>query len=148
MGNSTGGSLTIYLAGPMESTTLSALDEWRQLAIRKLRDWKPGMRIINPVDLSVFGDPDHPLYADKAVLQRDLQHVQQSTLVLANLQTANKVSIGTVMEIAWAYQAQIPVIAIADPKYHDHCMIRGASIAIVEDLASALDLIETMYRDY
>jgi hypothetical protein len=45
----------------------------------------------------------YPLSTDKGITFRDHWHVKRCDLVLANLAGATRVSIGTVMEIAWAH---------------------------------------------
>ncbi len=60
--------------------------------------------------------------------------------------SAQKVSIGTVMEIAWAKAFQIPVIVIMEKEgnLHDHPMIRDCIGFRVETLLEAIWLTKVL----
>jgi hypothetical protein len=61
------------------------------------------------------------LSSGKAILDRDHSDVKGSQLIVVNLLGAKTVSIGTVMEIAWAHTLQIPtVVIIEDPVIEEH----------------------------
>ena len=81
----------------------------------------------------------------KAINRRDYFDCTRSTLVLVNLEGTERVSIGTVMEIAWAYQAKIPTIVVC-PKgnIHHHVMLDECSTYQVETLDEAIALVKVL----
>ena len=72
----------------------------------------------------------------KAIIMRDYGDVMRSDGVLVNLLHAKKVSIGSVMEIAWAYSARKPIVVIMqEDNMHRHSMIDEAALVFptIED---------------
>ena len=141
-------ALTVYLAGPMAAAKSGEINDWRQMAERALKDWRPSIRVINPYTEEVFDDPLHVLHGDAAIVRRDLQHVRDATVLLANLRPSAQVSIGTMFELAWAYQLQIPVVTVRDTTHHDHPMVREASTILVDHVYEGVEAIQLIYRDY
>jgi nucleoside 2-deoxyribosyltransferase len=86
-----------------------------------------------------------PLSAPAGVLTRDHWDVFRSDVILANLLGAKAVSIGTVMEIAWAHAYRKPVVLVMEPQEegnpHDHMMITQAVGYQVPSLEAALELV-------
>ena len=63
-------------------------------------------------------------------------------MIIANFLGAEKVSIGTVMEVAWAKSKQTPVIAVMEKEGnpHDHPMMTEVFGFRVETLEEAVDI--------
>jgi nucleoside 2-deoxyribosyltransferase len=77
-------------------------------------------------------------------MTRDFNDVKQSDVLLVNLLGAKVPSLGTIMEMAWAFALQKPcVVAIeATGNPHDnHPMIHEAMSFRVESLEDAVDAV-------
>lgn len=139
----------VYLAGPIAGHTHDECTQWRDDVIRhmdkRIDCYCPmrGKAFLREHGVMDVGGYDHPLAKPAAILGRDYNDVKNADVVLVNLLGAVDVSIGTVMEVAWAYAMQIPVILVMREKnVHDHVMLNGAATYIVEDLETAVAVAE------
>lgn len=136
---------TVYLAGPIEGTDRAA-QVWRKNAAERFDVF--GVKTIDPFDVE-FEDYNSPMLNPRSILVRDHFHVANCDLLLANLVSADRVSIGTVMEIAWAYEAHIPIILVMEPDgCHDHPMLSSTAALILYGLAEAIDCAALILRDH
>lgn len=88
---------------------------------------------------------NHPLTSAKGVLTRDHFDVLRSDMLLANLLGAEVISVGTVMEIAWAFDHLIPIVLIMeDTNVHNHIMLCEAASYIVPQLDQAFEIIKAV----
>jgi predicted small integral membrane protein len=69
-----------------------------------------------------------PLSSPRGIMTRDRFDATRCDVLLVNLLGAAKVSIGTVMEIAWADLKRTPIVACieATGNPHEHCMVNEA----------------------
>lgn len=146
----------VYLAGPISGLTWNETETWRDNFRRQLLDVSPHIVGYSPLrdkDKEMLVGPIADSYEDtlfssqRAIMSRDFFDVKTSDAIVANLSEAKTVSMGTVMEIAWAYQLRIPVIIICEPdnKVHDHSMIREAANWWVHDVNTALQVVYTLF---
>src|SRR5271165_6398304 len=136
----------IYLAGPITGLTYSDAQDWRDELTVKLNSEK--IECLSPLrgkdyllDAGVLhsGSYDGVLTTGKAITRRDYFDCTRATAVLVNLLGTERVSIGTVMELAWCYQAAIPTIVMMEKNnLHNHVMINESSTYIVETLEEAV----------
>lgn len=155
---------TVYLAGPITGLSFQGCTNWRDYAIKRLAEH--GIRGLSPMrgkeylshlatisghardyaDLGVLSAP-------RAIITRDRWDATRCDVVLAHLAGATQVSIGTVMEIAWADLKRIPLVVTMEcgirgerlsgqpvDNPHDHCMIHEATGFRVATLEEALDV--------
>ena len=82
--------------------------------------------------------------SSRNIMTRDFFDATTSDVILANLLGSEKVSIGTVMEMAWAYQARIPlVVAMENEKNcHEHPMLDEAYGFRCSSLADAVFVVK------
>ena len=142
---------TVYLAGPITGLSYSGCTEWRAAAIERLAT--EGIKGLSPMrakeylshltnisgtghdygHLGVFASP-------RGVMTRDRFDCTRCDVLLVNLLGAKAVSIGTVMEIAWADGKRTPIIVAIEPSGnpHEHMMIHEAIGFRVESLEDAL----------
>jgi hypothetical protein len=68
---------------------------------------------------------EHPLATSRGINTRDHLDTLRSTVVLVNLLGAEKVSIGTVAEMAWAWDHGIPLVVAMEKEgnVHSHPML-------------------------
>ena len=113
----------IYLSGPISGLSYEGCTSWRDYVIQKL----PGS--ISPLRGKEFLKKEgiiegayegHPFATAKGITTRDRNDVLTSDLVLVNLLGATRISIGTVMEIAWADARRIPVILVIEENNPHH----------------------------
>lgn len=138
----------VYLAGPISGLPYKEATDWREKVNNDSPYW---IKTISPLRSKnylkselVIGDnyKDFPLSTGKAITSRDYNDVKRSDAILVNLLGTTKISIGTVMEIAWAKSFSIPVILVMeDNNIHDHCMIRGSVGFVVNSLEAGIDVL-------
>ena len=81
------------------------------------------------------------LSSPKGIMSRDFYDCTTCDAVLFNLLGAQKISIGTMMELAWCYQNHTPAIAVMEPgNIHEHAMVNEAIGFRVHTLAEALQV--------
>lgn len=146
----------IYLSGPMSGLTERAAADWRRFVTLDLQEM--GMHAINPMRGERFAPG--PITSAKSafkscshydVTARDLHDVQKADAVLINLAGSQEVSIGTIMELAWAYQARVPVVVVTGigdvgKRIAEHTMVKACAGWIVEDMADAEGVLATLFE--
>jgi len=117
----------VYLSGPMAGLTYEAGTEWRDYVQDKLgldinclspyrgKDFLKGQKIENIIY-------DNPMATPKAITIRDRWDTTTADVVLVNLTNHFNFSVGTILEIAWADMARVPVVAVipAESEYIKH----------------------------
>jgi len=146
---------SVYLAGPIAGFTIDAARVWRTHAIWKLK--KHGIRGIDPLagaeklqgdEVQTKQAPElDPFTSAKGIMCQDFYYCTHADMVLVNFTGATKISIGSVMEAAWAYQCRTPLVIISRThgvmvgvETHDHTMLRSAADYWVDDLDTGLDI--------
>lgn len=135
-------SFLVYLAGPITGLTYGAATDWRGRAALELADLSGGrIETLSPMRHKEYlaatgkaGDTpladsyeDTILSSQRGIFYRDRFDCQRADLVLVNMLGSERVSIGTVMEIAWANANNIPIVlAMAAGNVHEHSMLREA----------------------
>ncbi len=142
----------IYLAGPISGLSYQACTEWRE-RFASLLNHRPvmclsplrGKEYLRQKEVIHHDHPEHVLSTQRAIMTRDFNDCTRCDLVLVNFLGVKSVSIGTCMEMAWAYQNHTPVICVMEAgNPHDHPMIReaiGFSVATIEAAAETAELV-------
>ena len=154
-------SKKVYLAGPISGKSWGESEDWRDRFKAALQDTAPHIHGYSPLrekseilkkEVSISDNYENTLFSNqRAIMSRDYFDVQTSDAVVANLTGATIVSIGTVMEMAWAYERRIPLIVISEFKdgkidnLHNHSMLREAAQWWVETEEEALDIIRSLF---
>lgn len=154
----------VYLSGPMAGLTQDQAQNWRSQVKHRLEPYieclDPMRGIVIPKGKTLkphYGQStaklDKRVDGSKYALTRDFLDTKRSDLILVNLLEADKISIGTVMEIAWAYALQIPIVVALplDNNVHNHCLINSSISVVVHSLndlvEAALDLLNIEKED-
>src|SRR4051812_12682585 len=104
----------VYLAGPITGLSFDNAVNWREEFIAKLPSEIVGLSPLRGKDY-LEGEPSIAacyenaglvLSCERGITTRDYNDVKRSDVIVVNLLGAQKVSIGTVMEIAWAKALQ------------------------------------------
>lgn len=148
----------VYLAGPITDLSYKGCTEWREHAKRVLS--VAGIKGVSPMrakdylahldKISGTGEEYAHLGAmslPQGVMTRDHFDATRCDAILVNLLGAKAVSVGTVMEIAFAYTRQIPIICAIEEKGnpHNHMMLTEAIRPFrVADLDEALHIVKAM----
>ena len=148
---------TVYLAGPITGLTFDECTDWRQHAVRRLAS--QGIKGLTPLRgkeyLNSFGKlSGHGReYADagvlstaRAVMTRDRFDATRCDVLLVNLLGAKIISVGTVMEMAWADLRRTPIVCAIEKtgNIHEHMMIDQAIGFRLESLDEALSVVESI----
>ena len=82
----------------------------------------------------------------KAITIRDRWDTTTADVVLVNLTNYFKFSIGTIMEIAWADAARVPVVAVipSESEYYKHPILTQCCAYIVQDLDEAINIVKVL----
>lgn len=150
--------LRIYLAGPIQGLNYDEATEWRATAVRELA--KIGILGMSPMRAKEYLRKEHdvggkpladkyeafPLSTMKAIVTRDRLDCMKSDAVIMYLRGAKKVSIGSVMEVAWADAARVPVILVMEKNgnVHEHGMVRETCGFHVETLEEAIAVAKAL----
>lgn len=150
---------SIYLAGPIKGLDYDGATSWRDHAQAALR--LAGIDAFSPMRgkhylkglAEVGGDTlkdsyaQFPLSTMKAILCRDHRDCTQASAVIVYLLGAQRVSIGTVMEVAWAHHARVPVIVVIEKdgsNVHEHGLLLEACNYRVDTLAEAIEVAKAV----
>lgn len=146
--------MKVYLAGPISDLTFEVANSWREVATEALH--KEGVEALSPLrtgdkeftgpgGVRVTGETLDigPMFTDRGIMVRDHWDVSRCDAVLIYLLHAEIVSIGTSMELAWAYAYRKPVVVVMEKEgnLHDHPMIREAIDYRVSNLEDAIEQI-------
>ena len=146
----------VYLAGPISGLNYGDATDWRDYA-KKV--FEPEVHALSPMrnkeflrhldDISGHGEEyKHmsPLATARGVMTRDRFDCTRCDVLLVNLLGAKRVSIGTVMEIAWADLSRIPIVLCmeAEDNPHRHMMVMEAIGYHVENLDDGVALVKAV----
>lgn len=135
----------LYCAGPITGVSYGESTDWRECIANKLPSH---IKAVSPMrgkkyleNEKVVKDAyeEYPLSSQKGTICRDRMDVMRCDMLLVNFLGASKVSIGSVMEIAWADAWRKPIILVMEKEnIHSHSMIKEVSGYIVSNLDEAV----------
>jgi len=90
--------------------------------------------------------PNTVLSSQRGITTRDRWDATRCDALFVNLLGATRVSIGTVMEIAWSDAKRIPIVLVMEQEgnLHDHAMLREVVGFRVPTLDEGIDVIKAM----
>lgn len=147
---------TVYLAGQISGLNYAGATEWRDDVIRQFEE--VGVKGLSPMRckeyLAGMVDLDkncveygaiNCLSSPRGIMTRDRFDCTRCDVLLVNLLGADRVSIGTVMEIAWADLSRIPIVCVMEPgNVHEHAMVGEALGYRVHTLQEAVDIVKAI----
>lgn len=139
---------TVYLAGPITGQTYGSSTTWREevksiLKSHNIHGLSPmrGKAYLSAEDKLKDSYEDKTMSSIVGINVRDFNDCKTCDAILVNFLGAKRVSIGTVMEIAWARLLQKPiVIIIDDDNIHQHGMLTFGNI-LVKSIDEGIDAI-------
>ena len=150
----------VYLAGAIAGLEFDAATDWRIHAYITLGD--RGIETLNPMRAkdalggqnggrisTNFHDYAHngAFFRSRGIMTRDFNDVRRADALLVNLLGLEKPSLGTIMELAWAYALQKPAIVAIEESgnpHDNHPMIVEALPFRVTSLDEAIDSIAVL----
>lgn len=144
---------SVYLAGPITGQSFTDATDWRDQAMQVFES--AGVQAFSPLRAKTYLQQEHSIgdcYNDtvmssqRGIFARDSYDCMNCDLVFVNLLGAERVSIGTVMEIAWAWAFRKPVVLVMEPteNLHDHAMIREACPLTTHTLEDGYHLAKSL----
>jgi hypothetical protein len=135
----------LFLAGPLTGISYGDALDWRKYVERKLPPDVIAFSALRGKEYvakeAVLKDayPEHLLSTPHGTITRDRYDVSRCDALLVNFLKADRVSIGTIMEMAWADAWRIPIIlAMENGNIHDHAFVRQVAGFIAADLDEAI----------
>ncbi|HUC94748.1 MAG TPA: hypothetical protein VMR19_01960 [Candidatus Saccharimonadales bacterium] len=137
----------LYCAGPITGVSFGESTDWREYVAKKL----PGhIQAVSPMRGKKYLEKEKnirdsyeeiPLSSQKGITCRDRMDVMRCDAILVNFLGATKVSIGSVLEIAWADAWRKPIIIVMEKEnIHSHAMIREMAGFITSSLDEAITI--------
>jgi nucleoside 2-deoxyribosyltransferase len=151
--------IKVYLAGPISGLSYDDSEDWRINAKSMLKefgidgysplrrkDFLKSREVLGASDVIEGSYDVHPLSTARGIFTRDRNDVKTSDAILINFLGADRVSIGTVMEAAFAFDDRIPVIAISEPDniHWKHPFIQEAIGYRVDTLEEGIDVVASI----
>lgn len=137
-----------YLGGPITGVSFDSCVDWREDIAKMFPEEIQGLSPMRGKDyLEGLGKIESSyensvLSCSRGIMTRDYNDCTRADVVIINLWGAKRISIGTVMEMAWAWDRRIPIIAIMEKEgnCHEHSML-GETIGYrVKNLREAVDI--------
>jgi nucleoside 2-deoxyribosyltransferase len=152
---------TVYLSGPISNMPYAGATDWREALTSILHN--NGFRVLDPmrgksflsnqrrIEREVYEGLHNPVLSDKALVNRDHADVTEADIIIANLlpiaqgggdgPAGQRVSIGTMFELAWAMHMRKIVVIVIDPESsHNHPFVREAGV-VFERLDEAVQYV-------
>lgn len=133
----------VYTAGGMSNLSYEEQVMWRKHVKERLEscecDYK--VKVCNPVDYYNFSVKLHE--TESEVMEFDLHKVRTSNLIIVNFNAPQ--SLGTMAEIAIAYEYRIPVIGLNEKGLELHPWQVEMCARIFDDMGEMLDYVESFY---
>ena len=142
----------VYLAGPISGTSYGTSTNWRNAVTETLtinsghhiEAYSPmrGKAYLSKEETIKDSYSDMTMSSITGINVRDYNDCKTADAILVNfLGSGTRISIGTVMEIAWARAFQIPIVIVMEKdNAHDHGMLTFGNI-IVNTLDEGVDAI-------
>jgi len=144
---------TVYLVGPITGLSYGEATDWRDYAVKDLSEHN--IKGISPMRCKeylmqekILADEYNQkvLSCAKGITTRDRWDCHRCDAILVNFLGATKVSIGSILEIAWADAAGKPIVLIIDKdNIHQHAMINEIAGFVVRTLDEGLAVVKTLF---
>lgn len=135
----------LFLAGPLTGVSYGNALDWRKYVESKLPDDVIAFSALrgkgHVTKELVLEDmyPEHLLSTPQGTITRDRYDVSRCDALFVNFLNSDRVSIGTIMEMAWADAWRIPIILAMEARnIHDHAFVRQVAEFITRDLDEAI----------
>lgn len=144
----------VYLAGPITGVSYEGCTNWRK-DVKERIHWQ--INTLSPMrgkqyiaerskdGVVAMSYEDSALSSVKGINTRDYNDVRRADAIFVNFLGADRISVGTVMEIAWARAFSIPVVCVMEKNnIHHHSMLDYACGVISETIEEGLLNLEAL----
>ena len=146
------GKYGVYLAGPITGCTYGECTDWRTDFAKAMPD---EIECFSPMRFKKHLDdggriadnyPEKVWCSQRGIMARDYFDCTRANITVVNLLGATRVSIGTVMELAWCYAFRVPTVVIIEKEnnLHEHSMLREAISFRVETIEEAKEVVRAI----
>lgn len=148
---------TVYLLGPIIGRSKHDMLDWREEAGERLRAC--GYKVLSPLTAEGLLWPQkkidtksaarYPQGVGRATWNADRARIKSCDIVLGNFQGSKKVSIGSIVELTWAFEwAKLSVLVMGSRNCHRHPWIREVmSGPMFKTLTQAIRYLEGIAAD-
>lgn len=144
--------MNIYLGGSISG--LSGEEVFNQIDDLRIPLEDLGYNVYHPMIGKEFmaleeefipeGYTQNPVLTDSAIFNRDRWMISHCDVIVFNLLNAKSVSIGSMFEMAWAYDEHKMIITLMKDNIHNHCFVKQSSSIIYEDEESAITYLKKL----
>jgi nucleoside 2-deoxyribosyltransferase len=146
-------SKRLYLAGGISSYTYDEAEAWRDQVRQALKEHS--IDCYSPLRAKSFLQSEgvlnkayeyNPLSSAKGILYRDHDDCCKADLIFVNFLKATSTSVGTAMELAWAMDNHIIVVAVMekDTEFNTHPMMLECITYRVETLEEGIHVTKAV----
>jgi len=140
--------MKIYLAHPINGLTYDEVFSYYNSTKDKLKKY---FTIMSPMtgkeelrvetEYKAYGY-ESPIASNHAIIERDRWMVENSDIIFVDLINSDHVSIGCMMELAWAHQlGKHTVIALQKENIHEHAFVLEAADIRYETYEDAIEYL-------
>ena len=146
----------VYFAHPISGVPLQVVQEYFEYVRERFGTIcyvRSPMDVIARTGLEERKESNaEPGKGNSVITLRDYGFVRESDVIFANLSKCTRPSIGTIMEIAWAYAHDKYIIIVMDENgLHEHGMILGAHPVVFKTFEEAanhlIEFCKTSFSD-
>jgi nucleoside 2-deoxyribosyltransferase len=137
---------SVYLSGPIGDLSYDESHGWRDEASEHLK--AIDIRPLVPLRSEAYPQLTN-FKTSRCIMSRDRFDATRCGVILVYLLGAKKVSVGTVMEVAWAEQLRTPVVVVMEEignPHDNHPMFNEAIDFRCTSLEQALHLIQALFQ--
>ena len=87
------------------------------------------------------------MMTDRGLVTRDYHDTCRADLLIVNLLGARDKSLGTITELAWAYDHRIPTVVVMEPtgtNPHEHPFLREMTSYRVDSIDRAIEVVKSV----
>lgn len=147
-------SQIVYLAGPITGLEFDAAKEWRDPSsefCQRLQalGWETRSPMRDKEKFRVKGKLSAFFDEGAAAVNQDLQDIVEADAVILNVLDAERVSLGSMAEMGYAYATLTPVIVVTEGEenIHHHVFTDYMAERIVPDLNSAIEALVEVHAE-
>lgn len=147
--------MKVYIAGKISGYSYDEVTAYFRNAKKRLE--KMGYKAFHPMlgkdalrtEITLksegYGNPES---TNHAIIERDRWMVKNADIILCNLTKTERVSIGSVMELAWAeYLRKLVIVVMEGSNIHRHAFILEAAHVVFETMEEAYGYLESLKGD-
>lgn len=151
---------TVYLSGPISGLTYNkARYDWRETFANGI---EPGITVLSPmrhegymseiktvIEADTGKYPKHYFADAKIIVEKDKLDIKRSDVVVVNLLGAQRVSIGTMVEIGMAFEAGKTIVLVMEDNgnVHEHPFVTQPAALRLNNIDDAIDAVNSLLSE-